>query len=279
MKKIFFSSAEEAYELGDVLHTYDRQLPWELKNHKKWGSYITVKDDLLPNGLIEKIGVCLAHIYSSSYLFKAIEEIIQSVYYYTNEAEINRILQISDDMLKREDDAIPQGVSAGQLEDELQRIFIRQLRKTKVFYFDSIIKFCLDPVRKKLIELVGIAIDDFKREEEQQNYLQTLRQYIDQRESTYYTIHLLQNKPFKFYTQGGEQINKELCKKLAKQIPLRLFSLEQHDLTLGPLIAISPKSIYIYGEFLSEPMTLTIMNIFQERVKFKPLKDFPFNMG
>jgi hypothetical protein len=41
-------------------------------------------------------------------------------------------------------------------------------------------------------------------------------------------------------------------------------------------VAMAPEKIKIYGDHPSEPKTLTVINVFQERVDFEPYNNFPF---
>ena len=63
---------------------------------------------------------------------------------------------------------------------------------------------------------------------------------------------------------------------LMYQEPLYLVGLDANEMNLSPLIAIAPQKIYIYGDHPSEPKTLTVINVFQEKVYFKSLSHFPF---
>jgi len=58
--------------------------------------------------------------------------------------------------------------------------------------------------------------------------------------------------------------------------PLYIVGLDEDEWNLAPLIAMAPKRIKIYGDLPSEPKTLTVINVFQERVDFEPIQKFPF---
>lgn len=56
-----------------------------------------------------------------------------------------------------------------------------------------------------------------------------------------------------------------------------MIGLDENEMNLAPLIALLPSNIFIYGDDSSEARTLSIINIFQERVTFCSLNKFPFN--
>jgi hypothetical protein len=57
---------------------------------------------------------------------------------------------------------------------------------------------------------------------------------------------------------------------------LYIFGLDENELNLAPLIAMVPEKIKIYGNDPSEAKTMTVINIFQEKVIFEHDRHFPF---
>ncbi|WP_375540675.1 sporulation protein YtxC [Virgibacillus saliphilus] len=81
---------------------------------------------------------------------------------------------------------------------------------------------------------------------------------------------------FTFYKHNGKQISTMELRSLMKSEPLYIVGLDEDELNLAPLVAMAPKKIKMYGDDPSEPKTLTVINVFQEKVDFKAYHHFPF---
>src|SRR5699024_893132 len=189
----------------------------------------------------------------------------------------------------------------------LHSLFKTNIEDAKTIHFDSIINFRLNVFKDHLIYLVGLAIDEYKREEEHQTFINMLRDYITNKEPIYHTVYVLQGTPFSFFKQNGKTFSRMELKKLMKSETLYIVGLDDNEWNLGPLIArarnqiyimllyllfivgldenewnlapliaMAPKQIYIYVDHPSEPKTSTVINIFQEKVIFQPYNIFPF---
>jgi len=134
----------------------------------------------------------------------------------------------------------------------------------------------MQPLKDYLTHVVGLAIDEFKREEEHQNFIHSIREYIHKRKPKIEEVHLLQGDPFLFFKGNGSRFTSIELKSIMHKEPLYMIGLDATEMNLSPLIALLPGQIYIYGEYPSEAKTLTIINIFQERVRFYPYEKFPF---
>src|SRR5699024_4450919 len=148
----------------------------------------------------------------------------------------------------------------------------------KVIHFDSIIQFRMQPFKSLLMEYVGLAIDEFKREEDHQTFINTIREYVVKRREEYTTIHILQGDSFVFFLDDGQPIPKQELQSIMQKESLYLVGLDTEAWNFAPLVAMKPKHIIIYGNDPSEPKTLTVMNIFDELVTIKPVQQFPFSI-
>lgn len=272
--EVFFESNKEVISFCEQLFYYNKRIELHWKTNEKWGNQLIIKNCTSITDNDESITKSMVDVFIEHRLNKMIREVIEKKYYYSNLEEIERILDITYCMVTGNDyqsmllDKDPKGL--------LYSLFKANIEHAESIHFDSIINFRFNIFKENLIHFVGLAIDEFKREEEHQTFINMLREYVTNKDSIYPTIYILQGTSFLFFKPDGEKFSKMELKKLMKQEPLYIVGLDENEWNLAPLIAMAPNSINIYGDYPSEPKTLTIINIFQEKVKFKPYNKFPF---
>lgn len=247
-----------------------------VEKDRDWGHKIVLNKVSLSQELMNDLSIVLVSVFNSFRLLQMVEDIVQQTYYYRDRTEIQRILELSQDMLLEQDKNGWPTLKNKLLHNIIHKIFSEQLNQSDTFHFDSVVKFCLKRFKDELVAEVGLVIDDFKREEEHQAFIQMIREHVAKKAFNYDTIYLLQGRNFCYYTENGERLRKEHLQPYMGQTPLYLFGLGLEEWNLAPLIALSPKHIIIYSDQLSESKTLAIINVFQERVIVRPLEEFPF---
>lgn len=247
----------------------------KVEKDNTWGQKVTFFKRTLTKQRIHNISETFVSIFTSFRLLNMIETIVRESYYFSEREEVQRILELAQEMIIQHDQHGLPTYKNKQLHNILQKIFQEQFEQTDSFHYDSIVKFCLTPFKQRLVAEVGFVIDDFKREEEHQMIVQMIREYIENKDVVFETIHILQERDFLMFTESGRRLTKRQLKPLMERTPLYLFGLNLNEWNLAPLIAISPRKIYVYGD-LTEAKTLTVMNVFQERVIVKSKREFPF---
>ncbi|MDC3412605.1 putative sporulation protein YtxC [Aquibacillus sp. 3ASR75-11] len=273
MLEVYFESKEETVTFCDRLFTYDNKLNIVWKTDVSIGNQVKIMEDK------SKIGLPVAHALSDVFIqhreIHWIIDIIKTCYYYKHKEEINRIASLAQAIIAGEDADLADIVKDNRPRDMLLTLFWVN-REESPIYFDSIMKFRFKNFREELIEVVGLAIDEFKREEDYQSFVQSLREYVAKKKSKYKAIHVLQGTNFSFYNENGKLLSHMELKALMQHEPLYIVGLDSNEMNITPLLAMAPKEINIYGDDPSEPKTTTIMNIFQEKVKRKHSHQFPF---
>lgn len=276
LKTVYLTYVNEANIFCErFLQLYDTY-PCKAEKDEDWGNKVVLHNVSLSKTMMNDLSIVLVSVFNSFRLLQMVEGIVQQSYYYRECTEIQRILELSQDMLLEQDKNGWSTYKNKRLHNILHKIFTDQLYQSDTLHFDSVVKFCLEPLKKELIAEVGLVIDDFKREEEHQAFIQTVREHVAKRDFNCDVIYLLQGRNFSYYTENGERLQKEHLQPYMGQTPLYLFGLGLEEWNLAPLIALSPKHIIIYSDQLSESKTLAIINVFQERVIVRPLEEFPF---
>lgn len=273
MLNVYFESDKEVIYFCESLFSYYKQIELKWKTDEDWGNLIQFRTDSLNNDLIEAMGKAMVDVFKAHQLSTMMKQIIETDYYYTNSEEIERILDLSHALVQ-------EGVEDDKFEDKplelLLSSFISNLKHTTQIHYDSVIKFRMQLFKKQLKHYVGLAIDEYKHEEEHQAFIDMLRKFIANKKAIYDEIHILQGDQFLFFKSTGKAFSKLEIRTLMYDEPLYMVGLGMNELNLAPLVAIAPKKIHIYGDNPSEPKTLTVINVFQEKVQFKSTYHFPF---
>lgn len=246
------------------------------KTDKDWGNHIQFKQTVSSSQL-QTIAQSMVRVFFVFRLSRMIKQVIQQCYFYTSIYEVERISEIAYGALTGEDPELLKLMDRKQdPKQALYTIFLNNVKEGKTIHFDSIVKFQLKAFKEQLIHDVGIAIDEFKREEDHQAFIQMLREYIQKKKSSFKEIHILQRNYFTFYQANGEQITQRQLSTIMQKEPLYIVGLDIRERNLAPLITMAPEEIHIYGDNPSEPKIMTVINVFQERVHFHTRHQFPF---
>ncbi|MEW9675479.1 putative sporulation protein YtxC [Lentibacillus sp. L22] len=276
MLEVYFSSDKEVISFCEYLFHYNKQIELRWKTNKNWGNQLQLQYQVPGNEPLETIAKAMADVFIIHRLTNMIKHIIEDYYYYSNTDEMARILDLTHWIFSGEDDDSQQVRKNKDPEQLLQSLFIANIKNTTSIHYDSIVQFRLKAFKDQLVQYVGLAIDEFKREEDHQSFVNMLREYIAKKDTTYDVIHVLQGTPFSFFKDNGKPFSAMELRTLMQKEPLYILGLDEDESNLAPLIAMAPKKIKIYGDHPSEPKTLTVINVFEEKVEFKPYKQFPF---
>lgn len=274
----YFESDKEVLSFCEQLFKNHKQIVLHWKLHEEWGNHIQIEENLPSKLLNDVIAKSMTKVFITHRLGNMIKHIIEKYYYYSNLDEIERIHDITYDFFSNEDET---GLHVKSNKDDepiqlLFSLFIANIKNSHAIHYDSVIKFGLKAFQDFLIHLVGLAIDEFKREEDHQEFVNMLRNYIEKKKSAIPVVHIVQGNPFTFYKQNGKAFSTMELRTIMKKEPLYIVGLDEDEMNLAPLIAMVPDKIKIYGDDPSEPKTLTVINVFQEKVEFISIQEFPF---
>lgn len=275
---IFFESDKEVISFCENLFQQNKQIELQWKVNEKWGNQISLETLPLNEFNLQSISKAMVHVYLTHRLGSMINEIIKEQYYFTDQHEIEHIHEITEWIVTGRDPdckMIRKNKHPVQL---LRAVFLMHLRNTEMVHFDSIAQFGMKVFKQDLVEYVGLAIDEFKREEEHQSFINSLREYVIKKESIVPLVLVLEGSPFHYYDEQGRLFTKSEIEQFITKQPLYLIGLPQDEWNLAPLVAMAPQEIIMYVHDASDPKIQTVINVFQERVSIKGFHDFPFSM-
>lgn len=200
--------------------------------------------------------------------------ILEHHYYFKDEDEQQQILSIVQDLLEGKHDDLPKirGLPPREevIVDALESFFDCEM----MFSYESFLQFRLKPYRELLQEYIECAIDEFKLEQEYQDFIHQLRQFVKARVSLFSTVHLIHDEDhFRLYNQHNYELKEEDIAGLLKENQHSFHDFIASDL-LKLLIVIAPAKICLYTDDDDTSMNQTIQNIFQERVLVLPYRHF-----
>ncbi|MEN2467493.1 sporulation protein YtxC [Ornithinibacillus sp. FSL M8-0202] len=275
---VYFASTKEVISFCEQLFHYNKKIELHWKTHEDWGNHLKIDYQLTENELVDSIAKSMVDVFVDHRLSNMIREIIKEYYYYSSDDEIEKIMDLTHWLVSGEDDESVQ--IRKQKDDPLQllfSLFVADVKSSTTVHFDSVVKFRLKVFKDHMVHLVGLAIDEYKREEDHQEFVNMLREYIAKKEPIYNVVHIVQGNTFSFFKSDGKRFSRMELKMLMQREPLYIVGLDEEELNLAPLVAMAPKKIKIYGDHPSEPKTLTVINVFEERVDFEPYHKFPFH--
>ncbi|MEC1753629.1 putative sporulation protein YtxC [Bacillus mojavensis] len=198
--------------------------------------------------------------------------LIEETYCFTDQDEQQQILQLAHSIIEGEADVLPfepmKPPRKQYILDELRTICLED----EVFSIRSFQIFRLGKYYGQLRETVEAAIDEYKMEQEYQNFIQTLRDYVMAKPPRIKKVHIVHDGSFTLwemrYVPEREKM-KYIDRRFVRDHPMYI---DSH--LLAPLISIAPDEVVLYTDQPEHMMVRTIQNVFQERVQMLPLQAF-----
>ena len=216
--------------------------------------------------------ICLAVIeflfsfFSSYHLEKRIREIIQNRYFYQDEDEVEHIAEMA--LLMWEGEVVYHGANnlPEKLRERVSHLFREIVSEQVPFSFQSLWNFRMRAIQDDFVSLVGIAIDEYKLEQDYQEFIFLLRGLLEVRRPLLEEVHLVYDDEFFFYNQHLQLISKRnlanaIDRKLMAENPMFIDSN-----TIAPLVSMAPRKIFIYAEDEEIRIIRTLKKIFEERI-------------
>lgn len=201
-------------------------------------------------------------------------EILQNRYFYMDELEQRSILEILHSLIEEEREgltSLTKNINIKTCLLESMDNFMVEMHKE--FSFDSFVTFRLKAFFEKLIKYIELSIDEYKMEQEYQVFIHTLRNSLSKKTAKVNHIHVVIDLEIQFFDTEYREIPQQELMMLYDQ--RNLASSHYIDpYSLGPLLALAPKTIFLYTEDRELPIVRTILNIFEERVQLLDKEHF-----
>lgn len=274
--KVYFREEKEAVYFGKMLSSIDPAISFQWTRNTYWGNEIQIDKKVS----IRYIILCFVSVLKEYRLQPMMLQLIRDEYHYDEETELQQILQWSIAVMYEQPE-VKRLFEQKTLEKYLFLQLYEQLQFVQKLHFDAIIAFCMKPLKAKLIDLIGLAIDEMRQEEAYQNYLQAMRTYVATRSPKCELIYVVERGELSLYNAQGNMYSDVELVEMMKKEPLYLIGLDENEKTLAPLLTLLPQKIFIYCNQPLDTKVATILNVFEERVQLftKSSFPFPYNLG
>jgi putative sporulation protein YtxC len=253
------------HPLGAEFQTYIQFLPNQ-------GLYVDMTEMTADKWLILLSDVLHSFLLEEKTLH-VIEQIIIGKFFYSEREEIEAIIEIASSIIEGEREE--RGGMLFSKEKQLIKEGLQSILEGKVsFSFDSFTTFRLKSFQHTLEKYALRAIDEYKLEQDYQNFISMLRDCLHGQDSKLPGLHLVNRDGFQFYDHKFSRLDRQKINSLIDRQLLAKSSLFLDTVILAPLLSIAPKSLYIYTDYKEEGLIQTMARIFEERATVLPLSAF-----
>jgi putative sporulation protein YtxC len=126
----------------------------------------------------------------------------------------------------------------------------------------------------RLREYVEVAIEEYKLEQEYQSFIQSLRDYITEKESKMERISIVHDNGYFVYNADKQELTEQELITYVDQTFVYQHPMYIDSHLLAPIVSIAPVLLSLYTNDPFDGMIQTIQNIFQERVSIHNLSEF-----
>jgi putative sporulation protein YtxC len=202
--------------------------------------------------------------------------LLEENYFFLEEEEQQQIIHIAHSIIEGERTEIPRVQQLLPRHVILKDALEEFLRPDLYFSFTSFQKFRLHEYTARLREYVEIAIEEYKLEQDYQNFIQSLRDFLLKRESRMDGISIVHNNGYFVYNPDKQEVSEQDLKSYIDHTFVNKHPMYIDSKLLAPLVSIAPKWISLYTNDPFDGMVQTVQNVFQERVSIHNLSDFQF---
>ncbi|MCM2531444.1 putative sporulation protein YtxC [Neobacillus pocheonensis] len=198
-----------------------------------------------------------------------LRNILKEHYFYEDPEEQQQIMEIIYSIHEGQREDLASFLKEVSEEPNIRAAIEQIFQENVSFSFDSFLRFRLRSYIQKLESYVELSIDEYKMEQEYQMFVQTLREFLVNREPKMEILHLLFDEEITFYTDDFEEIKRgELIKMIDRKLLVN-HPVYVDSASIAPLLSLAPTTIFLYAKNPEEPLIRTIKNIFEERVTIK----------
>ena len=215
------------------------------------------------NDFINEISNILSLLVIDNYEENIIKKIILNNYFYFNKSEINKILEICDNILSEnnEDYSITDRLNI------LYNSFREYLSINKNIILSGFINFRLKNYLSLLNSIVDIGVNKFIIEREYLEFISLLKLYINSQDPNFNIVHLIYTNTSSILLDENKNII-NIDEEIFNAKYLSDITFSSNDYILNTLLTLLPKKIYIHlidseiNEFIN-----TLQLVFENKVE------------
>lgn len=273
MVRISFQNDAEALTLLQMIvhHPYGKELQQSIKFITRQGLELDIGQNL-----DKWISVLTDVFYSfllEERLLQTLEQMITQKFYFSERDEIDSILQFAASIFEGEKNMLKEPLFSEEkhwIKKGLHSILTEKIS----FSFDSFTTFRLKSFHQSLEKYATQAIDEYKLEQDYQNFIAILRDLLQKRQPKISYLHLVFRDAFHFYDHSFRKLERYEITDMIDRHLLSKSSIYIDPVTLAPLLSIAPERLYVYTDDTEQGLIQTMKQIFEERIFVLPLHSF-----
>ena len=195
-----------------------------------------------------------------------LKHILSTHYFYSDEDEQQQIIDIVHSVLNGKKEELTVFLPQMNIKEYVRIKIDDWFQEHAKFSFDAFVTFRLRSFMMELKKYVELSLDEYKMEQEYQMFIQTLREFIRNREPKVHQLHVFFSDDTTFYDSEFNEIKRADLTKMIDRKLLINHPVYIDSVTIAPLLSIAPTRIYLYCDERDQPLIRTIQNIFEERV-------------
>ncbi len=203
---------------------------------------------------------------------------LENQFFYYDEEERDAIVSLFYLIIDGKRDDIPNanGIPSRQhlIEDAVKSLLQEGFQEELSFSFDSFLKFRLKEYQKFLFTYMAMAIDEYKLEQDYQNFIQNLRSFLDKKQATINTLHVVYEEQAFFFDEQLKLIHEDKIASVVKQSGYFFEHTPIEPTLLQPLLTLAPNEVYVYADEDQTGLLYTLQNIFQERLTIRSISEW-----
>ncbi|MGP4075741.1 sporulation protein YtxC [Halobacillus sp. K22] len=204
-----------------------------------------------------------------------IEGVLKHRYYYEDQEEIQRILEIAREF----EDKPPRGLNLPAVNLNLRTAIQKYVSKDRNVDFDGLSAYCLEDLHSTVLEYTGLLIDEYKQEESFQLLLDSWRSRVHHKDTGIQLLHLLENGSLHYFHDEGNPLSESETLLYRRQYPDDSINDLPLRWTITPALVHAPDQLIIYSDKASDSELELLMSIFEEKASWKPISEFPFEIS
>lgn len=254
-----------------VHHPYGKELQQSIKFITRQGLELDIGQNL-----DKWISVLTDVFYSfllEERLLQTLEQMITQKFYFSERDEIDSILQFAASIFEGEKNMLKEPLFSEEkhwIKKGLHSILTEKIS----FSFDSFTTFRLKSFHQSLEKYATQAIDEYKLEQDYQNFIAILRDLLQKRQPKISYLHLVFRDAFHFYDHSFRKLERYEITDMIDRHLLSKSSIYIDPVTLAPLLSIAPERLYVYTDDTEQGLIQTMKQIFEERIFVLPLHSF-----
>lgn len=268
MVSIYFQSREEADFVYQLLLQADRS---GILNIKKEEQGITVQSKEGKSESVLLLMEPLKALITQKKRNEWLREILEEQFFYQDSYEQSQIIEIIHSIIDGKRKGLPLPEDVIQCEERIMDALGEVILGKGFFSLEAFLTFRLRPYYESLENLVEIAIDEYKLEQEYQMFIHYLRDFISDRSHQKRCVYIVHDgNEFLFFDEKQREIkrselNKMIDRKLLSDHPIYVDSN-----IIAPLISINPEKIFLFTDDPEQGIVQTLCQVFDESLIVQP---------